>query len=121
MDEWKDEVHGKDVKKILTVRPLLKLPDLRKKYYINFDACIIKARRLEATISQDYTTPPPDPNFIRRMNKHKEGRFLKVVEYWNRLLTDRERSAKPSAFMTPSCIGLLFLTTVFHSLSLSIT
>jgi hypothetical protein len=33
MDEWKDEVHGqivRDVKKILTSRPLLKLPDPRK-------------------------------------------------------------------------------------------
>jgi hypothetical protein len=94
MDEWKNEVYSKivrDVKKTLTSRPLLKLPDPRKKYYINVDAYIKKGRGLGATLSQENTTPPSDPNFIRRTNKHKEGLFFKVIKYWSRLLTDRER------------------------------
>jgi hypothetical protein len=82
MDEWKDKVQ--DAKKILTPRPLHKLPDPRKKYYINVDACIKKGRGLGATLSQEYTTPPSDPNFIRRTNKHKKGRFLKAIENWSR-------------------------------------
>jgi hypothetical protein len=113
MDEWKDKVHGqivRDVKKILTSWPLLKLPDPRKKYYIHVDASIKKGRGLRVTLLQEYTTPPPDPNFIQRTNKHKEGRFLKAIEN-TAPLTEKENtappSAKPSASVTPSCIGPL--------------
>jgi hypothetical protein len=111
MDEWQDEIQGcivRDVKKILSSRPLLKLPDPRRKYYLNVGACIRKVRGLGATLSQEYSTPPPNPNFVRRTNKHRAGKGLHVIEYWSRLLTDKEPgppSVKPSAYMTLSCIG----------------
>jgi hypothetical protein len=128
MNEWKDKVHDqivRNVKKLLSSRPLLKLPDPRRKYYIHVDAFIEKGRGLGATLLQEYTTPPPDPNFIRRTNKHKEGRLLKAIEYWSRLLTDREREYSATkcealSLHEPSCIGPPNLTTVFHSLLLLI-
>jgi hypothetical protein len=53
MDEWKDEVHGKivrDVKKLLTLRPLLKLPDPRK----NTTSMLTRASKRAAHLEPPY-------------------------------------------------------------------
>jgi hypothetical protein len=86
----------------LTSRPLLKLPDLRRKYYVNVGACIRKGRGLGATLSQEYSTPPPDLNFVRRTNRYKAGKFLHVIEYWSWILTDKERESSATKCEVPS-------------------